>query len=178
MLAYLGIAYAPKLKAKGDVTSPVAAAATIAVAFLGGMGSVGLALACAAIIVLILALRDEFHGFVDRLDEKDVKALARFAVIALAILPFLPDQRCGPYDAWNPSKLWWVVVLVTGFSFAGYIANRIFGARTGRSRPRSSAAPIARPRSPSRWPSGWAAVSAEAPSRPESRWPARSCTCA
>jgi uncharacterized membrane protein (DUF4010 family) len=131
MLAYLAIAYAPKLKAKGDVTSPIAAAATIAVAFLGGTGSVGLALACAAIIVLILALRDEVHGFVDQLDEKDVKALARFAVIALAILPFLPDQNFGPYDAWNAAKLWWVVILVTGFSFAGYIANRLFGAKHG-----------------------------------------------
>jgi uncharacterized membrane protein (DUF4010 family) len=131
MLAYLAIAYAPKLKTKGDVTSPIAAAATIAVAFLGGMGSVGLALASAAIIVLILALRNEVHGFIDRLDEKDVKALARFAVIALAILPFLPDQNFGPYEAWNPSKLWWVVILVTGFSFAGYIANRIFGAKHG-----------------------------------------------
>ena len=131
MLAYLALAYAPKLKAKGDVTSPIAAAATIAVAFLGGMGSVGLALASAAIIVLILALRDEVHDFVDQLDEKDVKALARFAVIALAILPFLPDKNFGPYDAWNASKLWWVVILVTGFSFAGYIANRLFGARHG-----------------------------------------------
>ena len=131
MLAYLAIAYTPKLKAKGDVTSPIAAATTIAVAFLGGMGNVGLALACAAIIVLILALRDEVHGFVDQLDEKDIKALARFAVIALAILPFLPTHNFGPYDAWNASKLWWVVILVTGFSFAGYIANRIFGAKHG-----------------------------------------------
>lgn len=131
MLAYLAIAYAPKLRAKGDATSPIAATATIAAAFLGGMGSVGLALAAAAIIVLILALRDELHSFVDRLDEKDVKALARFAVIALAVLPFLPNQAMGPYGAWNPWKLWWVVVLVTGFSFAGYIANRIFGERHG-----------------------------------------------
>jgi uncharacterized membrane protein (DUF4010 family) len=131
MLAYLAIAYAPKLSAKGDATSPIAAAATIAAAFLGGMGSVGLALACAATIVLILAMRDELHGFVGRLDEADVKALARFAVIALAVLPFLPDEAMGPYGAWNPATLWWVVILITGFSFAGYVANRIFGARHG-----------------------------------------------
>jgi uncharacterized membrane protein (DUF4010 family) len=131
MLAYLAIAYAPKLRANGDATSPVAAAATVAVAFLGGMGSVGLALACAAIIVLILAMREELHGFVGKLDEADVKALARFGVIALAVLPFLPNVPMGPYGAWNPWKLWWVVVLVTGFSFAGYVANRIFGARHG-----------------------------------------------
>lgn len=131
MLAYLAIAYAPKLKAKGDATSPVAAAATIAAAFLAGLGATGLALASGAIIVLILALRDEFHEFIDRLDEKDVKALARYAVIALAVLPFLPDENFGPYDAWNAQNLWWVVILVTGFSFAGYVANRVFGARHG-----------------------------------------------
>jgi len=130
-LTFLAIAYAPRLKAKGDATSPVAAAATIATAFIGGMGSVGLAIAAAAIIVLILALKNEFHEFIERMDAKDVKALARFAVIALAVLPFLPDDDFGPYGAWNAAKLWWVVILVTGFSFAGYVANRIYGATHG-----------------------------------------------
>ena len=131
MLGYLAIAYAPKLKAKSDATSPIAAAATIATAFLAGTGSVGLAVAAAAIIVLVLALKEDVHEFVDQLDEEDIKALARYSVIALAVLPFLPDQSFGPYDAWNASKLWWVVILVTGFSFAGYVANRVFGAKHG-----------------------------------------------
>ncbi|MCY7271001.1 MAG: DUF4010 domain-containing protein [Sphingomonas bacterium] len=131
VIAILAIAYAPRLKARGDATSPVAAVATLGIAYLAGNGMIGLALAAAAIVVLILAMRDEVHGFVDRLDERDIKSLARFAVIALAVLPFLPDRDFGPYDAWNASKLWWVVVLVTGFSFVGYIANRIFGARYG-----------------------------------------------
>ncbi|WP_118855905.1 MgtC/SapB family protein [Sphingomonas mesophila] len=131
MLAYLGIAYAPRLTAKGDATSPIAATATIAAAFLAGFGSVGLALAAAAVIVLILAMKNDLHDFVEGMDDKDMHALARFGVIALAVLPFLPDRRMGPYDAWNPATLWWVVILVTGFSFAGYIANRLFGARRG-----------------------------------------------
>jgi uncharacterized membrane protein (DUF4010 family) len=131
MLGMLAIAYAPKLKEQGDATSPIAAAVTIAAAFLAGSGNVGLAVAAAAVIVLILAMKEDVHEFVDRLDEEDIKALARYSVIALAVLPFLPDQSFGPYDAWNASKLWWVVILVTGFSFAGYVANRIFGARHG-----------------------------------------------
>ena len=131
MLGYLAIAYAPRLKAKGDATSPIAAAATIALAFLAGTGTVGLALAGTAIVVLVLAMKDEVHEFVGKLDEKDIHALARYAIIALAVLPFLPDEPMGPYGAWTPSKLWWVVILVTGFSFAGYVANRIFGARHG-----------------------------------------------
>ncbi|HWT45092.1 MAG TPA: DUF4010 domain-containing protein, partial [Vicinamibacterales bacterium] len=56
---------------------------------------------------------------------------ARYAVIAGAILPFLPSGHYGPLGAWNPQRLWLVVVLVTGFSFLGYVANRIFGERHG-----------------------------------------------
>jgi uncharacterized membrane protein (DUF4010 family) len=131
ILGYLAIAYAPRLEAKGDATSPIAAAVTVAAAFLAGLGSVGLALAAGAVLVFILALKDSIHEFVDRLDQKDISALARYGIIALAVLPFLPNEAMGPYDAWNPSKLWWVVILVTGFSFAGYVANRIFGERKG-----------------------------------------------
>ena len=41
----------------------------------------------------------------------------RFAIFEIAILPFLPDRQMGPLDAWNPHKLWSVVVLVSGLSF-------------------------------------------------------------
>lgn len=114
-----------------DATSAVAALVTLALGFLAGSGSPSLAIAGAALVTLILAFRSEAHGFIERLDSADVKALARFSVIAGAVLPFLPSGDYGPYGAWNPQKLWLVVVLVTGFSFAGYVANRIFGARHG-----------------------------------------------
>jgi len=127
----LTVAYAPRLKKRGDATSPIAAAVTMAAAFIAGLGSVGLGLAAGAIIVFTLALKDSIHRFVDRLDATDIRALARYGIIALAVLPFLPDRAMGPYGAWNPSKLWWVVILVTGLSFMGYVANRIFGERHG-----------------------------------------------
>jgi uncharacterized membrane protein (DUF4010 family) len=129
--AVLVAAWLPKLRERGDATSAVAALLTLGIGILAGTGAAGAAIAVAAVTVLILAMRDELHGFVRGIDEQDLKALARFAVIALAVLPFLPDEPMGPYGAWNPSKLWWVVVLVTGFSFLGYIANRLFGARNG-----------------------------------------------
>jgi uncharacterized membrane protein (DUF4010 family) len=130
-VALMVVAYARELKSQRDATSAVAALLTIAVGFLAGSGSEGLAMASAAVVVLLLALRSELHGLIERLDENDVKALARFAVIAGAVLPLLPNQPFGPYGAWNAQKLWLVVVLVTGFSFAGYIANRVFGERRG-----------------------------------------------
>lgn len=127
----IGYAHRPNLNERPDATTPVAALATLALGFIAGFGEPGLAIAGATLVTLLLALRQEAHHLIERLDEDDVKALARYAVIAGAVLPFLPNGHYGPLGAWNPQRLWLVVVLVTGFSFAGYVANRIFGERHG-----------------------------------------------
>jgi uncharacterized membrane protein (DUF4010 family) len=130
-VAILVIGYSRVLAERRDATTAVSALLVSGIGAIAGLGLVSVALAAAAATVLVLALRDELHGFVARLDAQDVKALARFAVIALAIYPFLPDRDMGPIEAWNPSELWLVIVAVTGFSFAGYVANRAFGIRHG-----------------------------------------------
>ena len=127
----IGYAHRPGLSRKPDATTPVAAVATLALGFMAGLGQSGFAIAGATIVTLILALKSELHGLLEKLDEDDVKALARYAVIAGAVLPFLPNGHYGPLGAWNPQRLWLVVVIVTGFSFLGYVANRIFGERHG-----------------------------------------------
>lgn len=99
--------------------------------FLAARGETLLATAMAVCTVLLLALRRQLHGWVSRLDEIEVLAIARFALIALVILPLLPDRAFGPFNAWNPRQLWMVVVLVSGFSFAGYVANRLLGPSGG-----------------------------------------------
>ncbi|MFL6753084.1 MAG: MgtC/SapB family protein [Sphingomicrobium sp.] len=127
----VGYAHRPGLEKRPDATTPVAALATLALGFIAGFGQPGFAIAGAAVVTLLLALKAELHGFLEKLDEDDVKALARYAVISGAVLPFLPNGHYGPLGAWNPQRLWLVVVLVTGFSFLGYVANRIFGERHG-----------------------------------------------
>jgi uncharacterized membrane protein (DUF4010 family) len=127
----IGYAHRPGLSERPDATTPVAALLTVALGFTAGFGEPRFAIAGATIATLLLALKGELHGFLDRLDQDDVKALARYAVIAGAVLPFLPSGYYGPLHAWNLQKLWLVVVLVTGFSFLGYAANRIFGERHG-----------------------------------------------
>ena len=127
----VGYAHRPGLSERPDATTPMAAIATVGLGFLAGLGLPGFAIAGATIVTFLLALKTELHGFLDKLDEDDVKALARYAVIAGAVLPFLPSGHYGPLGAWNPQRLWLVVVIVTGFSFLGYVANRIFGERHG-----------------------------------------------
>lgn len=114
-----------------SVTNLVAGIIAVALGLLACAGQPALAVAAGAVTTALLAARQRLHGLVERMDQQDVQAFARYAVIVAAVLPFLPDRNFGPYDAWNPFQLWLVVVLVTGFSFAGYIANRLVGQRRG-----------------------------------------------
>ena len=50
---------------------------------------------------------------------------------ALRGLPSLPDAGYGPYQALNPYRLWWAVVLIAGLSLVGHFAMRLTGARRG-----------------------------------------------
>jgi uncharacterized membrane protein (DUF4010 family) len=60
-----------------------------------------------------------------------MEAAARFVLVALVVLPLLPDAAYGPYEAWNPRRIWLVVVFVTGLSFAGYVVTRRYGTNRG-----------------------------------------------
>lgn len=128
--ALLAIGFARERRQR-DATSAVAAVLAVGFGTLAGAGQPALAVAAAAVVTLILATRTQSHRFIDSLSSTDVQAFARFAVIAAAVLPFLPNRPVGPLGAWNPFQLWLVVVLVTGFSFLGYIANRTIGERRG-----------------------------------------------
>lgn len=112
-------------------TASLAGLLTLGCGFLATTQQGFLATIIAIVMTLMLALRSQLHGWVGRLSEVEVTAIARFALISLAILPLLPDRAYGPYDAWNPRQLWMVVVLVSGFSFAGYIASKRLGASRG-----------------------------------------------
>ncbi|MDE8650851.1 MgtC/SapB family protein [Novosphingobium album (ex Liu et al. 2023)] len=117
----------------GDIsgTSGMVALLTLACGFLVGSGERLLGTSVAAVMVLLLAMRSQLHRWVSHLTQAEVLSIARFAVIALVILPLLPDAYFGPYDAWNPHQLWMVVVMVSGFSFAGYFAAKLLGPSRG-----------------------------------------------
>lgn len=114
-----------------DVTTMVATMIALALGLIGGAGFPAVAIAGAAFVTFILATRVSSHSLLRSLSQEEVQAIARFAVISVAVLPFLPNAQYGPYDAWNPFKLWLVLVLVIGFSIAGYVACRMIGQGRG-----------------------------------------------
>ena len=135
LLVLIGYARASRGKGpeQGDVsgTGSLVGLLTLACGFLAGSGEWLLGTIVAVIMILLLSLRTQLHGWVGRLSESEVLSIARFALIAMVILPLLPDQGYGPYQAWNPRQLWMVVVMVSGFSFAGYFASKALGATRG-----------------------------------------------
>ncbi|MEY4238137.1 MAG: hypothetical protein RL339_738, partial [Pseudomonadota bacterium] len=104
---------------------------TMACGFVAGAGGHALASAATGVMVLVLAMRHQLHDWVRSLEEREVLAIAHFALISLVILPLLPDTAMGPLAAWRPRQIWLVVVMVCGFSFLGYIAARRLGASKG-----------------------------------------------
>ncbi|MCK9283700.1 MAG: MgtC/SapB family protein [Rhodocyclaceae bacterium] len=94
-----------------------------------GYGTLAVMLAIAT--TALLYFKTELHGFTRALSHKDVISILQFAVLSFVVLPILPDQDFGPYGALNPHQIWWMVVLISGVSLAGYTALRFVGARHG-----------------------------------------------
>ena len=111
-----------------DATTEVAAIVVLGAGALGGLGFLRLSAALTTLTVLLLAEKPRLHGFVERLDEPTMLAAARFAVMSIVILPLLPEGPFGPGPGIKPRELWMLVLLFSGMSFVGYIAQRLSGA--------------------------------------------------
>jgi len=114
-----------------DGTTEAAALAVIALGVVAGVGEMGLAAGAGAIVVLLLREKERVHWFVARLDEPELRAGVQFAVLAVVVLPLLPDGPfLGPL-AVRPRSLWAIVLLFSALNFAGFIARRAVGANRG-----------------------------------------------
>lgn len=90
-----------------------------------------LAVMLAIATTALLYFKAELHGFSHDLSHKDLISILQFAVLTFVILPILPDRDLGPYAALNPHQIWWMVVLISGVSLAGYAALRVVGTKHG-----------------------------------------------
>lgn len=114
-----------------SATTTVAGLLTFGAGYCATALSPALGLATGAAVFAILSARQSMHALLRGMDESEIEGVSRFLLVALIILPLLPDAAYGPYDAWNPRKIWMVVVFVMGLSFAGYAISRRFGRDRG-----------------------------------------------
>lgn len=83
------------------------------------------------VIAVLLYLKETLGKFIDRLGEKDMRAIFQFVAISLIVLPVLPNRFFGPYSVLNFREIWLMVVLITGLSIAGYFGFKWFGKEKG-----------------------------------------------
>ena len=112
-------------------TTEVASFVVMAAAMLAGAGNTRVAAGITAVTLLLLVEKTSLHKLVSKLDPDELRAAARFAVMATVILPLLPEGPFGPLGGIRPRTLWALVLLFSGLSFAGFLARRVFGQNRG-----------------------------------------------
>jgi uncharacterized membrane protein (DUF4010 family) len=90
------------------------------------------AVAVAVVVAALLVSKTRIHRFAREIvSDVEVEDAIKFFVVALVILPLLPDRQLGPYGVLNPAKVWLLVVLLTGIGWVGYIGVRALGPERG-----------------------------------------------
>jgi uncharacterized membrane protein (DUF4010 family) len=114
-----------------SVTGLVAALLTFCLGALAGKGELAAASASAVVVTLLLGFKSELHDIIRRIERPELLATLRLLLISVVLLPVLPDRGFGPWQACNPYRIWWMVVLVALISYVGYFAIKMFGEKRG-----------------------------------------------
>ena len=139
-LAFIGLAgaltmvYFVNLRRGDDdvsITSLITGLLTFVFGALAAMGDVAIAAASAVVTTLLLSYKPVIHRWVSALEAEELRAGFKLLLISVVLLPILPNQGYGPWQALNPYAIWWMVVLIAAISFIGYFAVKIVGARRG-----------------------------------------------
>jgi uncharacterized membrane protein (DUF4010 family) len=114
-----------------DGTTEAAALLVLATGGLSGLGEASLAAAVAAVAAMALAEKSRVRDLIARIGETELPAALQFAVLAVVVLPLLPQGPFGPGGAIRPRELWSVVLIFSGINFLGYLARRAAGPERG-----------------------------------------------
>jgi len=112
-----------------------------------------LIVALTVVIILILSRKKNIKEFVGGVSRHELNAFISYGLLALVILPFLPNQsfqighiphiesflkpfsisieKFAAVELINPFKLWVVVALITGIDLAGYVLEQTLGKSRG-----------------------------------------------
>jgi len=133
LTSVLLLAYSKSLDKFKDfsITGTIASLTTFTLGALTVFGHITLAAASAVVITSLLGFKPLLHGWMKKLEQHELHATLKLLLISVVILPILPDQNYGPWAAFNPYHIWWMVVLIAGISYLGYFAVKIVGNQHG-----------------------------------------------
>lgn len=113
------------------ITTEVASLLTFILGAAAVAGYIYTAVVSAVAITILLGMKAILHRGLLKLSEAELFAIFKLLLIALVILPVLPNGDFGPWGALNPFVIGWMILLLAGLSFVGYFAMRILGSQRG-----------------------------------------------
>lgn len=127
----LSVWLAQRWQGEFGLTSSVAMLLTYLLGLMSVLLSPSEAVACAVLAALLMGLKGQIQQGMLFLSETEFHATLRFLLISLVLLPVLPNEEMGPLAAFNPFKIWLMVVAIAAISFCGHFAVRLLGTRAG-----------------------------------------------
>ncbi len=82
-------------------------------------------------VTALLSMKEALHQWAARISKGDLYATVKFLVVAVIILPLLPNRTWDPLEILNPFHIGLMITLIAGISFAGYVAFRTLGPGRG-----------------------------------------------
>lgn len=131
VMMIVSLAQDPQDDGDPGTTSVVALMVCYGLGALVWHGQATLAVMLAITTTILLYFKGQLQNVTRSLTHKDLISILQFGVLSLVVLPILPNQDYDPYQALNPHQIWWMVVLISGLSLAGYAALRFVGNRHG-----------------------------------------------
>ncbi|ABV36198.1 conserved hypothetical protein [Shewanella sediminis HAW-EB3] len=113
------------------MTSNMAMVITFLLGALAGLDQIVIAAVCGVVTTLLLRSKHFLHKLLMQLSQAELNAGLNLLIISVVLLPVLPDQGYGPWQAINPYETWLMVVLIALISFVGYFMIRMLGAQRG-----------------------------------------------
>ena len=135
IVALVGILHITAQKRTG-ITTEIAVVVTFCLGYLTAapgypMGA-PLAIGVTIVVVAFLEAKRALHKlFRETITEHEFNDTLRFLAIVFVIHPVLPEGAFGPYQFFEPRKVWLFVILVSSISYLGYFLEKFLGARKG-----------------------------------------------
>lgn len=135
-LTALLIVFRAQTPGRTGITTELAAVATFLLCVLTATASLPwgspLAIALTVIMALFLDARVPLRKFfVEVVTEREFNETLRFLAVIFVILPVLPDGGYGPYEFFNPRRVWMFVILVCSINWLGYFLQKFLGGSEG-----------------------------------------------
>ncbi|SUS03359.1 conserved membrane hypothetical protein [uncultured Defluviicoccus sp.] len=122
-----------RARVDGDnsATSMIAGFLVFGLAAYAILGDPMLAAAASVAVTIVLAFKEGLHAWLGSLSWSEIRSALLILVATFIVLPFIPAGTVDPWRLIDPRSMWLMTIVVAATSFAGYVALRVLGQRTG-----------------------------------------------